>query len=114
MKNKAALSMFLLMSSQYSLAVDKLDVGKDLSGGKTLNDVFTNVDDTAATGAGLLINLAAISGYVIIIMCLWQLYKASKDEREKPTSALIGLVIGGVLAGVATVMWIIRNSVLGS
>lgn len=90
-----------------------MDVNADKSGGKTVGNVLNNVNETAKQGGTLVVSLAALAGYIIIIISLFSLYKASKDEREKPTSAIVGLFMGGLLAGVGTVMYIIRNSVVG-
>ena len=91
-----------------------LDVNADKSGGKTVGNVLHNVNETAQQGGTLVVSLAALAGYIIIIISLFSLYKASKDEREKPTSSIVGLFMGGLLAGVGTVMYIIRNSVVGT
>ena len=94
-------------------SLDPLDVNADKSGGKTVGNVLNNVNETAKQGGTLVVSLAALAGYIIIIISLFSLYKASKDERETPTSAIVGLFMGGLLAGVGTVMYIIRNSVVG-
>ncbi|MFP3408550.1 hypothetical protein SB757_28480, partial [Pseudomonas sp. SIMBA_065] len=81
-------------------------------GGKTADDVMTNIDNTAQGGATLLISLVSIGGFVVVAISLYTLWKASKDEREKPMSAIVGLFIGGLMAAVGTVMWIMRNTVV--
>ena len=77
-------------------------------------NVAGNIDTAAQTAAALLIQLVSIGGFVVVAISLYSLYKASKDEREKPLSAVVGLFIGGAMAAVATIMWIMRNTVIGA
>ena len=106
-------TMAMMAIDTFAGSLDPLDVNADKSGGKTVGNVLNNVNETAKQGGTLVVSLAALAGYIIIIISLFSLYKASKDEREKPTSAIVGLFMGGLLAGVGTVMYIIRNSVVG-
>ena len=55
----------------------------------------------------------SIGGFVVVAISLYTLWKASKDEREKPLSAIVGLFIGGAMAAVGTIMWMMRNTVTG-
>lgn len=94
-------------------AISKTDLTQDISGGKKFDDIAGNIDGAAQTGASLLIQLVAIGGFVVVAISLYTLWKASKDEREKPLSAVVGLFIGGAMAGVGAIMWMMRNTVTG-
>lgn len=94
-------------------AISKTDLTQDMSGGKKFDDIASNIDDAAQTGASLMIQLVALGGFVVVAISLYTLWKASKDEREKPLAAIVGLFIGGAMAGVGTIMWMMRNTVTG-
>jgi RsiW-degrading membrane proteinase PrsW (M82 family) len=91
-------------------SVDLTDTGTST---KKFSDVASNLDGASKTMAGLLIQFVSVGGFVVVAVSLYQLYKASKDEREKPMSAIVGLFIGGAMAAVGTIMWIMRNTVVG-
>jgi hypothetical protein len=96
-----------------SAQITATDLTKDTSNGKKFGDIANNINQASQQGATLALGITALGGYVIIAISLYTLWKASKDEREKPMSALVGLFIGGAMAGVATVMWIMKNTVTG-
>ena len=102
-----------LLASEATFALNKIDLTTDTSGGKTFDDIATNVDGATQTGAALIIQIVTVVGFVVVAGSLWQLYKASKDEREKPTSAIVGMFIGGAMAAVGSIMWIMKNTVTG-
>jgi hypothetical protein len=94
-------------------ALSKTDLTQDVSGGKKFEDIAANIDGAAQTGASLLIQLVSIGGFVVVAISLYTLWKASQDDREKPMSAIVGLFIGGAMAGVGTIMWMMRNTITG-
>jgi len=110
----AMASLTVLALSAPAFALNKTDLTQDQSGGKKLQDVLANADDAAQTTATFVIGLVAIGGYVVVALSLYGLYKASKDDRgnEKPLASIIGLFIGGAMAGVGTIMWIMRGTLL--
>lgn len=112
MKINAALAS-MIISSSASAQMNQVDLTKDTSNGKKIGDVMNNVNVASQQGASLLIQLCALGGFVVVAISLYTLWKASKDEREKPLSAVVGLFIGGAMAGVGSIMWIMKNTVTG-
>jgi len=94
-------------------ALNRTDLTQDTSGGKKFDDIAANIDNASQTGASLIIQLVSVGGFVVVAISLYTLWKASKDEREKPMSAVVGLFIGGAMAAVGSIMWIMKNTVIG-
>lgn len=110
--------VFLLMSTimilpQKALALAVTDLTQDQSGGQNFGDMADNLNDATQQGATLTIQIITVFGFVVVGISLYALWKASKEERESPMGAIVGLVIGGAMAGVGSVMWIMRNTVVG-
>ncbi|ARR15297.1 MULTISPECIES: hypothetical protein [Xanthomonas] len=110
----AMMAVAAFLAAPAAFAIDRTDLTQDTSGGKNLENIAENVDKASQTGATLFINLVTIGGFVVVAICLYTLWKSSKDEREKPMSAIVGLFIGGAMAGVGSIMWIMRNTIIGT
>jgi hypothetical protein len=90
-----------------------IDLTQDLSGGKKAGDVLNNVTTTVNQGASTTVGIVALLGFVVVALSLMQFHKASKDERESPKSAFVGLFVGGAMAAVGSIMWIMKNTITG-
>lgn len=101
----------VLLTSEAS-ALERTDLTQDTSGGANFDSVATNLDGAAQTGASLLISFVTLGGFVVVGLSLYTLWKASKDEREKPLPAIVGLFIGGAMAAVGSIMWIMKNTIV--
>ncbi len=112
--NLALMALMGLAFSGTASAITKQDLSKDTAGGKKFDAVASNLDNASQTMAALLIQFVSVGGFVVVAISLFQLYKASKDEREKPMSAIVGLFIGGAMAAVGTIMWIMTNTVIAT
>ncbi|MFM2343848.1 MAG: hypothetical protein RLZZ210_456 [Pseudomonadota bacterium] len=63
-----------------------------------------------------IVALSGLVGLGLVANSLNNLYKASKDpsHQVKPMSGAIGLIIGGLLSAIATVVTLSKNSSLGA
>lgn len=109
---KVLASLWTLAATSLAWGVTYADLTTNIAGTKNFSDVADNVDKVSQVTATLLIQLIAVGGLVIVWSSLHTLYKASKDEREKPTSALVGLIVGGLMVSIAEVVWIMKNSII--
>lgn len=110
----SSMAAMFAMAVKPAHAISSTDLTQNSANGKNLNTVAGNLDSSAQTMATLIISFVTIGGFVVVAISLYQMYKASKDEREKPMSAIVGLFIGGAMAGVGTIMWIMRNTIIGA
>jgi hypothetical protein len=94
-------------------AITATDLTQDTSGGKKVGDIAGNLNTASQQIATLIIQIVSVGGFVVVALSLYQLWKSSKDEREAPTPAIVGLFVGGAMAGVGTIMWIMRTTVTG-
>ncbi len=95
-------------------AISTTDLTSDTSGGKKFGDVADNLNTASQQGASLIIQVVTVGGFVVVAISLYTLWKSSKEDgREKPMSAIVGLFIGGAMAAVGSIMWIMKNTVVG-
>lgn len=111
---KALLAAVLLHAGLAQAALPKVDLTQDAAGGKTLSDTAEKAGGILDSAASVGLALAAFIGFIITFMSAYTIYKAGKDEREKPTSAIIGIFVGGLLLAIPMIMWLTRNSLFGN
>jgi hypothetical protein len=88
-----------------------LNYANQAAGNRTMSNFFANAGDTTSQGVNFLLVIFTAMGIGLVGFSLYGLYKASKDERETPKSAIWGLVIGGTLTAVTTIAFFLRNTV---
>jgi len=111
---KLLVSALSLYASTAHAAMQRVDLTQDAASGKNLSDVAENAGGLLDSGVSLVMALAAFVGLVITVMSAYTIWKAGKDEREKPTSAIIGFFVGGAMLAIPAIMWLSRNSLFGN
>lgn len=111
---KLSLAAVLIHASVAQAALPKVDLTQDASGGKNIGDVANNVGGGVDSLNSLALAIAAFAGLIITILSAYTIYKAGKEEREKPTSAVVGIIVGGLMLAIPTIMWLSRNTIIGT
>lgn len=110
--SKATVLIFLLTCKAH--AIQRTDLTQDTSGGRTLTNVAENTDNLVGVFITLALSLFGLVGVIVFGLSLLSLHRASKEDgRERPTGAVVGLFIGGALIGLAVLIFIVRNSIIG-
>lgn len=118
--NKLMITAAMAMSGQAAMAqnyysgnsgADLLNYANQAAGNRTMSNFFANAGNTTSQGVNFLLVIFTAIGLGLVGFSLYGLYKASKDERETPKSAIWGLVIGGCLTAVTTIAFFVRNTV---
>lgn len=94
----------------------KLNDIKNTTGAGTndLNAVLTKGQQTAQNTVDLWLVGSALVGVMVVTVCIWGLWKASKEERESPKGAIVGLVVGALMTMVPIVIGLTRNTVIAT
>ncbi|MBR5949959.1 MAG: hypothetical protein IKZ87_00830 [Actinomycetaceae bacterium] len=79
----------------------------------TLGDVAENMTETADEISQLIILLASVMGAIVCVASLYTMWRATKDEKERPVGAVVGLVVGGLLIAVPKILWVFFNTIMG-
>lgn len=78
---------------------------------------FTNT--TANFGAMMadILNLFLMGctfvGLILVGVSVFGIWKASKDERESPKHAPMGIIVGVLMTCITTIAFLVRNNVIG-
>lgn len=83
---------------------------------QSFEDVAENAQGAITTATTLAIAFFALVGLIMVANSLINLYKASKDpsHQVKPMAGGVGLIIGGTLLAVGTVVGMSRNTFIGN
>jgi len=111
---KLLLAAISLHAVAAQAALPRVDLTQNAAGGKTLTTVAENTGRILESGVSLGMAIAAFIGLIVTVMSIYTIWKAAKDEREKPISAIIGIFVGGLMLAIPTIMWISRNSLIGA
>lgn len=103
----------LLSYAQNSGSIAGFNTAKQTAGSKKLDDVAQNVDRLAGNTYNTINTIAILLGVFLVAISLWGFYKSSKDERETPKSAIVGLIIGGMMTAVGIVTAMSANTTTG-
>ena len=79
-------------------SISAFDTARQTAGNRTIDTMASNTDRLA----GNLYNTMT-TGATLLGVSLWGFYKASKEERETPKPAVVGLIIGGLLTAIGLV-----------
>lgn len=110
----ALLAASLYTTATQSQSLSSIDLTRDQSGGKTLQHAMESGGSLIGTGTSFTLLVLAFVGLIVTAMSIYTIYKASKEEREKPVSAIVGVFVGGALLAIPTIMWMSRNSIFSS
>lgn len=110
----ALLAASLYTTTTQSQSLSSIDLTRDQSGGKTLQHAMEQGGSLIGTGTSFTLLVLAFVGLIVTAMSIYTIYKASKEEREKPVSAIVGVFVGGALLAIPTIMWMSRNSIFSS
>lgn len=91
----------------------RVDDFKNTSGAgtKRLDDMLNSAGKTGQSVLDFVIIIFTVVGVIVCGISLYALYQASKDEREKPKAAIVGLFVGGALTAVGLVTGYMANTV---
>lgn len=93
----------VLSFAQNTGSIQGFDNAKQQAGSKKLDDVANNVDRFAGNTYNSMTTVATLVGVFLVAISLWNLYKASKEDRESPKHAIVGLIIGGLMTVIGLV-----------
>ncbi|WP_432262875.1 hypothetical protein [Cupriavidus sp. TMH.W2] len=91
----------------------KLDDIKNTSGAGSndLTATFTKGKSTLQSGIDLFLIGCAAVGIVLFAICVWGMYKASKEERESPKGAIAGVIVGAAMTIIPLLVGLTRNTI---
>jgi len=106
----AAMIGFAGMSSAY--AQFKLNDIKNSSGAgnQDLTALAQKSQQLAQTGSDTWLIWVALVGVVVFTLAMWACKRAADDDRERPKSAIAGLIVGAAMTAIPILLGLTRNS----
>ena len=92
--------------------VSGFETARGVAGTRKLDDVAANAERTSNAGYNAMIVFFTVLGVLLVGLSLWGMYKSSKDERETPKSAIVGLIIGGGLTVIGIITAFSANTLV--
>jgi len=105
-----AVAVMAFVFTSPAFAVQSTDATQDSSGGKNLTSVATDADNARQIITTVILGGFALVGIIMAGMSVLALHRAAKEEREKPTGAVVGLICGGLMTMVPILVWIVHNT----
>lgn len=84
-------------------SISAFDTARQTAGNRTIDTMASNTDRLAGNLYNTMTTGATLLGVLLVGISLWGFYKASKEERETPKPAVVGLIIGGLLTAIGLV-----------
>ena len=114
--HKAMLGMVLMLGgvgvSQAQQQVDLRNFkGTSGAGSSNVNSMLNNGTNTVNNLTNFVLMLFAAAGIIIVGLSIFSMWKASKDERESPKGAIVGLIAGAAMTAVALIAGLIANTI---
>lgn len=106
----AVAAMAFLFCSPVFASVQATDATQDQSGGKNLTNLASNADSFRQIITTVILGGFALVGIITAGMSIIALHRASKEDREKPAGAIVGLFAGGALTAVSFIVWVVHNT----
>ena len=112
--DKCGLGMVLGFASVEAFAqAQQLDLsnisGTSGAGTRQITDLTKKTNETANAIVNTVLVVAALAGVVLICGSVWGIYKASKEDRESPKVAIVGIFVGAAMTMISVLVGIFRN-----
>lgn len=86
---------------------------KSVAGSKKLDTMTQSGEQTINWFYNLLIAGATLGGVVLVLWSFFQFWKASKEERESPKSAIVAFFVGAAMTAVGVIAVFTANTLTG-
>jgi len=86
------------------------ETAKTAAGTKNLSNIADNAGATANSWFNAFMIIITACGVVLVGFSLYHFYKASKEDRETPKPAIVGVLVGGLMTVVGIITVYAANS----